>query len=187
MKKLLFLFFILLGCVPAQKPSENNVLPALLSIAYRPAPPENVQTHLVDTLFPKTGPYALIEGEKEYLLYSMYERYNDGFYEPLAQPLIALDMSTIMKEAFEKDGTTMASLNADYEKEIKRVLTTAPEFILWNIRFTTANSAIMSAEMLTQEGFFEGELKKEDFEQNKTFMLNLYNLVSDEIQRRKTP
>lgn len=187
MKKLLILFFVILGCVPAQKPAENYILPALLALTYQAAPPEAVETHLVDTLFPKTGPYALIEGEKEYLLYTMYERYNDGFYEPLAQPLLAADMFGTMKEAFEKDGTTMASLNADYEKEIKRVLTTAPEFILWNIRFTTANSAIMSAEMLTQEGFFGGDLKKEDFEENKTFMLNLYYLVSDEIQRRKTP
>lgn len=184
MKKILILLLLGAGCIPGQRPSENDVLPALVAAAYRPVSPDAVRTQIVDDLFPQSGPYALIEGEKEYLQYSMYERYNDGFYEPMVQQKIARDMRYTMDEAFAEDGTTMASLNADYEKEVLRVLNRAPDFILWNIRFTTANSVIMSEEMLNQDGFFGENLNRADFEANKEFMMRLYRTVSDEIEKR---
>jgi hypothetical protein len=185
MKKVLLCGLLALSaCIPGQRPSENDVLPALLAVAYKPVSPDAVRTQIVDDLFPQTGPYALIEGEKEYLQYSMYERYNDGFYEPMVQRKIARDMRDTMDEAFAEDGTTMASLNADYEQEVLRVLSRAPEFILWNIRFTTANSVIMSEEMLNQEGFFEENLNRQDFEASKELMMRVYRTVSDEIEKR---
>ncbi|EHQ08688.1 hypothetical protein Lepil_4041 [Leptonema illini DSM 21528] len=191
MKHLIFAGSLFLGfgflssCIPGEHPSQNKVVPLILSLAYTPAPPEAVRTQIVEEMFPASGPLALVEGEREYLQYQMLERYNQGFYEPAVQPLIARDMQSVFASALEEDGTTMASLNADFRREVERVLTTAPEGILWNIRYIAANSAVMSDEMLQEEGFWAGDISREDFEENKRFMLALYETVSLEIERRQ--
>ena len=178
----LSLFFILFNaCIP-----EPTQRPLTLS-NYTSVPAETVKIEIVDDLFPSSGPLALVEGEREYLQYQMYERYNQGFYEPAIQPLISQDMQSVFTSAFEEDGTTIASLNADFQHEVERVLPTAPDEILWNIRYTVANSAVMSEEMLRETGFWSGAISKEDFEENKKFMLNVYETVSLEIARRQTP
>ena len=187
MKRCLILsaLVLLAACIPGEQPSNNKL--ALLGLAYKPVGPEAVRTQIISDLFPASGPLALVEGEREYLQYQMLERYNEGFYEPVVQPLIARDMNAVFSAAQSEDGTTMASLNADYRTEVERVITDVPDGILWNMRYVAANSAIMSEEMLQEDGFWAGEISREEFQANKEFMLGLYETISLEIQRRPGP
>jgi len=191
MRTILLLVFLgclgpLAGCIPGESP-RHNLLGAAFGGASGGRPgPEVVPVDELSSWFPQSGKYALAQGERDFLKYYMFSRYNEGFYDPDQQEVIAASITEKLNFARSTDNLTLDGLNDLFERDVRANVGVLQDHIIERVQLALDNSVVINTELLQNNPFVDpysedGRMMARTVER----MLMLRQLVIDELRRRE--
>lgn len=179
-------FVICLHCIPGERPQRNPASVALIESGKELRAPAvaDVPVAIIEPLFPSVGKYALEKSEKEFLEYTMHERYEAGFAEVSAQQRIGEQLMEVLTLAQEEEGVTYLDILDSFKKDWSDNVDIWPDDILERYKFAASMSIVYSTELLESPEILKAGIEREWLEKTIATMRTVRQEAIDEIERR---